>query len=161
MRGCVEEAFMKKYLSLTIAAVLLPGILSAQPNRRDRPPGEERIGNISRVIADCEGRTNEFKRALRAALDRSSLNNTNREDELNRDANRLEQAMNRVRESWNLEHDPSRTRRSVGDAIAYGQGINRTMIRRRLNPDVQRQWDIVRGELNRLAEAFELPKIRW
>jgi len=31
------------------------------------------------------------------------------------------------------------------------------MVRRRLNPDVQRQWDAVRGELNRLAEAFELP----
>jgi hypothetical protein len=95
------------------------------------------------------------------ALDRSSLNNTRREDELNRDANRLEQAMNRVRESWNLERNPSRTRRSVGDAIAVGQNINRTMIRRRLHPDVQRQWDIVRGELNRLAEVFELPRIRW
>ena len=152
---------MKKYLSLTIAAVLLPGILSAQPNRRVPPPGEERIGNISRVIADCESRTNEFKRSLRSALDRSALNNTTREDELNRDANRLEQAMNRVRESWNLEHNPGRTRRSVEDAITFGQGIDRTMIRRRLNPDVQRQWDIVRGELNRLADVFELPKIRW
>lgn len=36
-----------------------------------------------------------------------------------------------------------------------------TMGRRRLNPDVQRQWNAVRGELNRLAEAFELPRIRW
>jgi hypothetical protein len=44
---------------------------------------------------------------------------------------------------------------------AVGQDINRTMVRRRLNPDVQRQWDAVRGELNRLAEAFELPRIRW
>lgn len=95
------------------------------------------------------------------ALDRSALNNSRREDELNRDASRLEQAMNRVRESWNLEHNPPRTRRSVGDAIAVGQNINRTMIRRRLNPDVQRQWDIVRAELNRLAEAFELPRVRW
>jgi hypothetical protein len=35
------------------------------------------------------------------------------------------------------------------------------MVSRRLNPDVQRQWDAVRNELNRLAEAFELPRIRW
>jgi hypothetical protein len=35
------------------------------------------------------------------------------------------------------------------------------MIRRRLNPEVQRQWDIVRRELNHLAEVFDLPKIRW
>lgn len=152
---------MRMCAPLAIAVALLPGILSAQPRRGVPPPGSERIGNISRVIADCEGRTNEFKRSLRMALDRSSLNNTRREDELNRDASRLEQAMNRVRESWNFEHNPSRTRRSVGDAVAVGQDINRTMIRRRLHPDVQRQWDIVRSELNRLAEVFELPRIRW
>ena len=152
---------MKMCASLAIAFALLTGTVSAQPRRGVPLPGPERMGNISRVIADCEGRTNEFRRSLRMALDRSALNNSRREDELNRDASRLEQAMNRVRESWNLEHNPPRTRRSVGDAIAVGQNINRTMIRRRLNPDVQRQWDIVRAELNRLAEAFELPRVRW
>ena len=150
-----------KFLPLTIAVALLPGILPAQPRQGGRPPGPERMGNISRVIADCEDRTNDFKRSLRVALDRSSFNNSRREDELNRDASRLERALNRVRESWNLEHNPSRTRRSVGEAITAGRDINRTMVRRRLNPDVQRQWDIVRGELNHLADVFELPSIRW
>lgn len=132
----------------------------AQP-RREGPPGPERIGRIGRVIADCEDRTNDFRRELRVALDRSSLNNTRREDELNRDAGRLERAMNRVRESWNREHDVYRTRRNVSEAIAAGQDINRTMIRRRLGPGVERQWEIVRSELNRMAEAFDLPRIRW
>lgn len=149
---------MKKCLPLAIVITfLVPGILRAQP----RYGGPDRRDNIARVVADCERRTNEFRRALRIALDRSAMNNSRREDELNMDASRLEQSMNRVRESWNLEHNPGRTRRSVSDAIAVGQDINRTMIRRRLNPDVQRQWDIVRSELNRLAEAFELPRIRW
>ena len=151
----------KKCMPLVIAAALLPGILSAQPPRRDPPRDRDRGGNISRVIADCESRTNEFRRALREALDRSALDGSRREDELNRDAGRLEQAMNRVREAWNREHDPGRTRRSVDDAILAGQDINRTMVRRRLNPNVQRQWDTVRRELNRLAEVFELPRIRW
>ena len=149
---------MKRCLPLAVVLIVLaPGILRAQP----RYGGPDRRDNIARVIADCEGRTNEFRRSLRMALDRSEMNNTRREDELNMDASRLEQAMNRVRESWNFEHNPGRTRRSVNDAIAVGQNINRTMIRRRLNPDVQRQWDIVRGELNRLAESFQLPRIRW
>jgi hypothetical protein len=98
---------------------------------------------------------------LRAALDRSMLNGTQREDELNVSALRLERSMNRVREAWNRERDVGRTRRSVSDAISVGQDINRTMVRRRLNPGVQRQWEAVRAELNRLAEAFELPRIRW
>jgi hypothetical protein len=150
---------MKKYVWTSMAvALLLPGILAAQ---RDYPPRGGRNENISRVVADCQDRAIQFRSSLRAALDRSALNGTQREDQLNVDAERLERAMNRVREAWNREHDPPKTRHFVEDSISAGQDINRTMVRRRLNPDVQRQWEAVRGELNRLAEAFELPRIRW
>jgi hypothetical protein len=159
--GWRRESKLKTLLWLSLAAALLPGNLAAQPRYGGPRPDQERMGNISRVIADCEGRTNEFKRSLRIALNHSGLDNTRREDELNRDADRLEIAMNRVRESWNLEHDASRTRRAVGNAIAVSQDINRTMLRRQLHHDVDRQWEIVRRELNRLAEVFDLPKIRW
>ena len=147
---------MKTYAWTAMAvAFLLPGILAAQPSR------DARIANISRVVAHCQERTTQFRVALRAALDRSSLNGTSRQDQLNVDAERLERAMNRVREAWNREQDPPKTRHFVEDAIAAGRDINRTMVARRLNPDVQRQWDAVREELNQLAEAFELPRIRW
>ena len=152
---------MKKFVWTSMAvALLLPGILAAQP-RRDYPPRGGRGQDISRVVADCQDRAIQFRSSLRAALDRSALNGTHREDQLNTDAERLEHVMNRVREAWNREHDPGRTRHFVDDAISAGRDINRTMVRRRLNPDVQRQWDAVRGELNRLAEAFEVPRIRW
>jgi len=152
---------MKKYVWTSIAvALLLPGVLAAQP-QRGYPPRDGRTANISRVVADCEERTNQFRVSLRAALDRSALNGTRREDQLNVDAERLEHAMNRVREAWNREHDPPRTRDFVNEAISAGRDINRTMVARRLNPNVQRQWDAVRSELNRLAEAFELPRMRW
>ena len=150
---------MKRYVWTSMAvALLLPGVLPAQ---RGYPPRGGRGPDISRVVADCEERSNQFRVSLRAALDRSGFNGTQREDQLNVDAQRMERSMNRVREAWNREHDPGRTRQFVSDAIAAGQDINRTMVRRRLNPDVQRQWEAVRMELNRLAEAFELPRIRW
>jgi hypothetical protein len=30
-----------------------------------------------------------------------------------------------------------------------------------LRDSIQREWNVVRDELNRLAEAFDEPKIRW
>jgi len=84
-----------------------------------------------------------------------------REEELNRHADRLERAMNRVRESWNRERNPGKTRYLVSEALTTSQEINRAMMRGRLHPEVQKQWFIVRSELNRLAEAFEVPKVRW
>lgn len=143
--------------ALFAAAILLPGIIQAQ-GRHYGPPPRERI---SSTIVDCQARTVDFRRSLRHALDRSSLNNTRREDQLNLDAERLEKSMIRVSESWNRYHDAPRARNYVSSAIGVGQDINRTMVQRRLSPDVQRQWDIVRSELNHLAEVFDLPRIRW
>lgn len=152
------------YVRFAVAmAILLPGILAAQPprGRYDGPPGRGRFEMITRTINDCERRTNEFRDTLRRALEHSRVRDSNREDELNRDGARLERSLNRVGDSWNGEHNPGKTRHFVDTAIGAGQDINRTMVRRRLNPEVQRQWDIVRAELNRLAEVFELPRIRW
>ena len=140
-------------VSLAVAA-MLPGVAPAQP-RHDR--GRD----IARVIADCEERTNQFRRSFRYALDRSAYRDSMREDELNRHADRLERAMNRVRESWNRERNPARTRRFVSEALSTSQDINRTILRGRLHPEIQKQWFAVRSELNRLAEVFDLPGIRW
>jgi hypothetical protein len=127
----------------------------------DRRDHDERRGRVAGIIADCERRTDEFKVALKRALDRSPLGGTRREDDLNRDAAKLERAMNRLRDSWNADRDFERSRKHLNVALSAGQDINRSMSRHRLRGNVQREWDVVRNELNRLAEVFREPKIRW
>jgi hypothetical protein len=157
----------KTAIVLILAALVLPIGLSAQGYRdRDRRDHggrdfEERRGRVSAIIADCERRTDELKVAVRRALDRSPLNGSQREDELNRDAAVLERALNRLRESWNADRDFERSRRNLGVALSAGRDINRTLGRHRLGGQLRREWDIVKGELNRLAEIFQEPKIRW
>ena len=115
----------------------------------------------TRIINDCERRTNDFKGILRHALDESRLDHTGRERQLNRDAERLEDVMDHVGDSWNRDHNPGETRRFVAEAIAVSKDINKTMIKWHLNPEAEREWDAVRAELNRLAETFGLKKIYW
>jgi hypothetical protein len=160
---------MKRLLVLAVAtAVLVPAGLGAQSRDRDRSDrgrrydrDGERGGRLSGVIADCERRTDEFQRALRRALDRSRLDGTRREDRLNEDASRLERAINRLRESWNEDHDAERSRRHVRVAISAGRDINRTLSRHALRGGIRAEWDDLRSELNRLADAFGEPAIRW
>jgi hypothetical protein len=145
-------------------ALLLPVGLNAQGYGRgpdDRRDLEERRGRVAGIIGDLQRRTEEFKGALRRALDRSPMEGTHREDELNRDASKLEHATNRLRDSWNADRDFERSRRHLADALAAGQDINRTMSRHRLRGQVQHEWEGVRRELNRLAEVFREPPIRW
>ena len=113
------------------------------------------------IINDCERRTNTFRGTLRHAINESPLDHSRREEQLNRDADGLENALDRVGDSWNRDHDPGKTRRFVAEAVRLSTNINRTMLKWRLNPDAEREWDAVRGELNRLAATFSLPSIRW
>jgi hypothetical protein len=69
--------------------------------------------------------------------------------------------MSRVREAWNRERDPGRTRHFVEDAISVSREINHVMNSNRFYPELHRQWSMVRDELNRLAEAFGLRHLRW
>ena len=154
-------------IAALLATLLLPLGLNAQgydrgsgghDSSRNHDDGSRRVSGI---IADCERRTGEFKVALKRALDRSPLDGSRREDELNRDAAKLERAMRRLMDSWNADKDYGRSRKNLGVAISAGQDIDRTMSRHRLRGHLQNDWNVVRNELNRLAEVFKEPKIRW
>jgi hypothetical protein len=153
---------MGKHLIIgAVFVIALSGMVAAGQRPQDRGRPGDRVGRIGGVVADLERRTDEFQAALRRALDRSDLRRTGREDQLNRDAAQLARAMDRLKESWNRDHDQSRSRRNAAAAISAGRDLNRTMVRHRLRDSIQREWTAVRDELNRLAEAFDEPRIRW
>ena len=122
---------------------------------------QQRGERIARVVADCDARASEFQRDFRHALAHSGYRGTLRQADLDRHADALSHSMDRVREAWNREHDPGRTRHFVEDAISVSREINRVMNNNRFNPELHREWSAVREEMNHLAEAFELPRLRW
>jgi hypothetical protein len=110
---------------MLIALALFP--IEAQVRHR----GERgwQIEETTRIMNDCEKRTNAFKGILRHAINESRLDHSGREKQLNRDADRLEDAMDHVGDSWNRDHNPGKTRRFVAEAIAVSKDINKTMIK--------------------------------
>jgi hypothetical protein len=143
---------MKRYAGITIIAVLLAGLANAQVKRP--VAGANKIDETTKVINDCEKRTNTFKRSVKLKVKGDAPN-------LQRDADQLEEALNKVGDSWNRDHDPQKTRAFVTAAITVGQQINRYMTTFRGDGDLTNQWTAVRAELNRLAQTFALPAIRW
>jgi hypothetical protein len=143
---------MKICAGIMGALLLLPGASVAQVRRP--VPATGRVDETTRIINDCEKRTNEFKRSVRRKARNDAPN-------LQRDADNLEEAMNKVGDSWNKDHDLQKTRGYVAAAIASSQTLNRFMISYRGDPDLTNQWAAVKTELNRLAQTFNLPRIQW
>lgn len=98
---------------------------------------------------------------MRRAINHSALNNTTHESELNTAANNLDATMDKVGDSWNRSHDMQKTRVFVNQAIMIAKDINRTMVKWHLDPPTAQQWVVLRGQLNRLAQTFDLEKISW
>jgi len=142
---------MHRYARMVAAVlVLLPAWAIAQI----RPAAGGRVDQTTKVINDCEKRTNSFKRKVRLKARGDAPN-------LQRDADNLEEAMNRVGDSWNKNHDLQKTRAYVTAAIASSQTLNRFMMSYRGDPDLSNDWAAVKTELNALARQFGLPTIRW
>lgn len=148
---------MRRHLQwIVVLALLLPVVAKAQSRGRSGR-GDDRSERIARVIGDCEQRTNEFLKAVEGAWGRERHNN----DVLDLNAAKLERALNRVRDSWDRNHDYGRTRGNIGAALNAGRDVNRTLSRHRLSQRVSQEWGAIKTELNNLADVFEQPRIRW
>src|SRR5258705_7390512 len=103
---------------LAFSAILIAlVVIATEAQDRHRVERPWQIKETTRIINDCEKRTNAFKGILRHAINESRLDHSRREKQLNRDADRLEDAMDHVGDSWNRDHNPGKTRRFLTEAI--------------------------------------------
>jgi hypothetical protein len=108
---------------------------------------------IRNLIQRVETRTDSFSRNLEIALDRSSINGTARENEINRLVSDFEFATDQLRTRFESRQPTATEARAVLDRAAL---INRFVLDTRLDPRVAQDWQAVRTDLDRLAVAFNL-----
>jgi hypothetical protein len=147
-----EKPLMKRSLVLAVLTfasfVLVAGNVAAQRPWR---------GNVRDIIKDLETDTDHFKSSLDHALDRSRLNGTRTEDEINDYVKKFESATDRLRDrAEDRQAAPGLTR----EVLSRGRSIDVFMRRHRLGPDAETDWARVRNDLNRLANAYNV-NWRW
>lgn len=108
---------------------------------------------IRNVIQRVETRTDNFSRNLENALDRSALNGTAREDEINRLVSDFENATDQLRTRFESRQATATDARAVLDRAAL---IERFLLNNRLDVRVGQDWQMLRADLDRLATAFNL-----
>ena len=114
-------------------------------------------GNVREIIRQLETDTDHFKSSLDSALDRSTLNGTRAEDEINQYVKEFESATDRLRDrSEDREYAPNAAR----EVLARGRSINVFMRNNRLGGRAESDWARVRNDLNRLSNAYYL-NWRW
>ena len=115
--------------------------------------------DVKDVVQRLERPSDDFRKHFEKALDRSSLDGSDREDRLRRWTQDLEDMLDHFKEDYNKGHVRNMDDR-VNTLLAISAGINRVMLYRTFDQQAQRDWNFVRSDLNALAIAYGLPTLQ-
>ena len=139
-------------LLLVLLNVGITGTVLAQRQYRDNDR------TMRSLIQRIENRSDAFRRALQNSLDRSRLNGTSREDEINRMVSSFEVATDQLKTRFENRQSTAADVRTVLDHAA---GIDRFLINNRLQANVDQTWRLLRADLDLLARSYYINNWQW
>ena len=152
---------MKKMTAMIFGLFVLALMLTAPGLAQGRYRG--RIyskADVDRIIKRVEDRSDAFQKMVDRNLDRSRLNGSKREDNINDQVKDLEKALDDLRREFDRKDSFRETRREVERVMSEADEVNALMKRLRFDASVEREWQLVKADLNKLAGVYELRLLR-
>jgi hypothetical protein len=149
------RTFYKTLSTALLLAVVNIGITTAVLAQRQYRGTEVTIRNLLQGI---ENRSDTLRRDVEFALDRSRINGTAREDEINRLIRDVENATDQLRTRFENRQSTSADMRLVLDRAAQ---LNQFFINNRLDNRVEQDWRLLQSDLDQLARAYYIDDWRW
>jgi hypothetical protein len=114
--------------------------------------------DVERIIKRVEESSDAFRKVVDRSLDRSALDGTNREDNINQQVKELENAIDKLRKDFDRAQAWEETRSQVQQVMNEADEVN-AIVRRgrwRRGGPVRAEWALVRADLNKLAGVYNL-----
>ena len=149
-------------LLVSLAAVLMilsvADVSNAQRRRESRGRGRTKA-QVKVIINRVEDKVDKFTKHYDKSLDRSNLDGTKREDDLNRRAKDLEGATDELSREFDRRDAWIENKDEVRKCLNIATDIDRNIRNRKYGADTESLWAQVRYELNTLADVYNLPKV--
>jgi hypothetical protein len=104
-----------------------------------------------RILRQLEMHTDSFSKSIDSALDRSRLNQSSLEDQVNALVDEFEFATDRLKER---AKDNLVISLDVNEVLRRGMHLDAFMLRHKLSPTAERDWRLVRSDLDQLARVY-------
>lgn len=149
--------------AFSLLVLSLPTIASAQWGNRDR--NRDRNDNYGRnggynnnyqlknTVKRLKNDSKDFVNFLDNELDRSRLDDSRREDQLNDLAKDFRNAANRLEDRFN-DRDLNRSSREAQDVINLANRLDNAMRRLRLSRDLTNYWNNIQRQVNEISNAY-------
>jgi len=158
-----EEIMKSKKLNLFVLASFCLGLMTllmpAVSNAQGRYSNKYSKRDVSTIINKLEESSNTFRRDFDRYLDESSLNGTREEDRINRIVQNYERALNKLRREFDSSNNWWQSRNDVQDVMSEARQVNVMMNSLSFARRLERQWNQMRRDINKLADTYDLPDL--
>jgi len=147
----VKPIKLSGILSVTCLALLAVGAFG-----QGRYASVYSRSQVDGFIAQLEQSSDSFRTDFRNEVNRSNLNSSTKR-QYNRDAEQFENAVDVLRRRFNSSNSWWESRNDVQSMISNSQNLNSTMNNAAFRRNLERQWNRLRNDINKLADTFDLP----
>ncbi|MFY9222566.1 MAG: hypothetical protein WAQ98_07850 [Blastocatellia bacterium] len=168
------KKLVKDFSLLIIAILLITTLLPTESlaqrgrgrgndkdDRNDYRRYEQRYAkrDVSEIIRRVEESSNQFRKDVDRDLDRSRLDGSRREDRINDEVKRFEDALDRLRREFDRNDSWWESRNNVQVALDAARPVATRLKNNRFSSNVENQWRNLRRDLNKLAFVYNLPQV--
>lgn len=159
MTSSKEDSMKSKLFNISIIAVTImtATALTVMAQGTLRYQTRYSKAQVSSIISKLENSSDKFRRDFDRAMDNSRYNGTNAEDEYNGYVRGFENELDQLRRDFDRTNSWWETRNQVSDVVQAGQTVNTMMNSISFRRTIERQWNTMRSDLNKLADTFDLP----
>jgi len=155
MRSKKLSLFILTAFCLGLISLILPVVSKAQ----GKYVGKYSKRDVSNIITKLEQSSDTFRRDFARNLDQSSINGTNEEDRINRIVRNYETALDRLRREFSNSNNWWESRNNVQDVMDEARQVNIMMNNLSFARKLERQWNNMRKNINKLADTYDLPDL--
>lgn len=109
---------------------------------------------VKRLLDRLEKDSDKFRKSVDKILDKSRLDGTNREDDINKFVKDFEDEVDRLKDRF---EDHKTVSADVEAVLRRAVLIDRFMQRYRVSAEMQGDWAAVKADLDELARAYSVP----
>lgn len=154
---------MKKFnLTAIFAAAVFSLAVLAMPSAsfaQGRYANQYSKAQIGQIISSLESSSSKFKSDFDRAMDRSQYNGTRDEDRFNGYIKSFNDEVVELRREYNRKNNWWDIRDEVRDVIEDAGPVNNMMNSISFRRNLERQWNRLRNDINKLADTFDMPGI--
>jgi len=131
-----------------------PGIVTPSGTTVGGVPYRVSDREVEKILRSIEQQSDRFRSALDSSLDKSRLNGTREEDDINRFVKEFYESTKTLRHHFDDHKSTSADVQAVLDRAASIDSFMRRNRMRRKN--AEREWDQLRGNLDELAQVYNV-----